>query len=323
MAVLVHLFSADGAVFMRQIKAGAVAAVGDKFAVPAFAAKIVRRQRVDLGNSCHGGHKRGADRATGADLIAFLVGTLNQLLGNHVQHRKAVLGDGIQLTVQALFHKFRQRIAVHFLGTRGCNTDQILLRAGDAGRECPLGDGPDIFHAVRNFARVFDDDLPCCILRKIVKFPQHLFGGTEVQRRLGIGILEAHAGHQNLPELGVFFLQKMHITGGDHGLIKVLTQFEDCNVKILQLLDILDLALPQHKQIVAEWLYLQIVVKGSDPAKFRPLLPFPNGVEQLAGFAGGADQQPLPVLHQQTFGDAGLFVEILQVGSGDDLVEIF
>ena len=44
----------------------------------------------------------------GTDLIAFLIGTVNKLLGDHIQHCKAVFGNRIQLAIQALLHNLWQ-----------------------------------------------------------------------------------------------------------------------------------------------------------------------------------------------------------------------
>ena len=47
-----------------------------------------------------------------------------------------------------------------------------------------------------------------------------------------------------------------------------------------------------------------------------------HGPEQLAGLAGGAHDDALPVLQQQALGDGGHPLEVLQVGGGDHLVQI-
>ena len=46
-------------------------------------------------------------------------------------------------------------------------------------------------------------------------------------------------------------------------------------------------------------------------------------LEQLAGFTGGADNQPLPMGHQLTFGNGRHPLEVFQVGCRNQLVEIF
>ena len=46
-----------------------------------------------------------------------------------------------------------------------------------------------------------------------------------------------------------------------------------------------------------------------------------HGPEQLAGLAGGAHDDALPVLVQERLGDGGHPLEILQIGGGDKLIE--
>ena len=85
-AVLDVLRTADGTDLVRHIRAAAVAAVQNEFAVFALGAAVVGRQRVDLRNAGHIGHQRRADGASGTNQIAALVAALHQLLGGHVHH---------------------------------------------------------------------------------------------------------------------------------------------------------------------------------------------------------------------------------------------
>ena len=48
-----------------------------------------------------------------------------------------------------------------------------------------------------------------------------------------------------------------------------------------------------------------------------------HGPEQLARLTGGTHNDALPVLQQQTLGDGGHPLEILQIGGGDHLVQVF
>ena len=61
--------------------------------------------------------------------------------------------------------------------------------------------------------------------------------------------------------------------------------------------------------------------KHSDPVKRERYLRM--ALEQLTRLAGRADDQALPMDHQLAFGDGGHPLEIFQVGSGDQLIEIF
>ena len=85
-AVLHVLGAADGAHLVRHIRAAAVAAVQNEFAVFALRTAVVGRQGVDLRNAGHISHQRRAHGATGANQISAFVAALHQLLGGHVHH---------------------------------------------------------------------------------------------------------------------------------------------------------------------------------------------------------------------------------------------
>ena len=66
-AVAVKVRAAFRALFFGQVKARAYLAVQEKLAVPALGANIVRRQRVDFGNTRHGSGKGRSYRTTRAN----------------------------------------------------------------------------------------------------------------------------------------------------------------------------------------------------------------------------------------------------------------
>ena len=90
--VTVHRNSAVRAILRRQVITRTDRTVHEKFRVLTFFTYIVRRQRVNLGNTCRMGNERRADRTSRADIIAVLLGVLNKLLCNHVKNAKSV-GD--------------------------------------------------------------------------------------------------------------------------------------------------------------------------------------------------------------------------------------
>ena len=112
-AVAVVFGAANGALLRRKVKARAVAAVRNEFAVFAVRADIMRRQRVYLGNTGDIGHERRADRTTRANQVTVRLRIGHKLLRRHVQHGEAVLIDGIQLALEAVVDDLRQRIAVN------------------------------------------------------------------------------------------------------------------------------------------------------------------------------------------------------------------
>ncbi len=117
-------------------------------------------------------------------------------------------------------------------------------------------------------------------------------------------------------------VQEVDVAGGAHRLVQGLAQRHDGAVEVPQLLLALHHTLAQHVHVVADGLDLQVVVPGGDAHQFIPVLALHNGPEQLAGLAGGADDQPLPVLIDEALGHDGKALEMLQMGQGDQLIEV-
>lgn len=84
-AVFDERFAADWADLVGKVVAAAVGAIRDEFAVLAFRAAPVRRQRIDLGDARHRRDKRRTDGATRADEVAVVVGFLDEALRDEVQ----------------------------------------------------------------------------------------------------------------------------------------------------------------------------------------------------------------------------------------------
>ena len=121
----------------------------------------------------------------------------------------------------------------------------------------------------------------------------------------------------------VLRLPEMDVTGGADGLSQFLAEADDDTVEFPQVLLAPCLAVAEHEGVVAQGLNFQIVVKGRDALQLVPVLVIHHRLEQFTGLAGGADDQALPMGHQLAFGDGGHPLEIFQVGSGDQLIEIF
>ena len=160
------------------------------------------------------------------------------------------------------------------------------------------------------------------VLAQIGKLLQHLGGGLEVdgQRRVGIG--ELLAGQENTAVRLVLRLLEVNVAGGADGLSQLPAQADDGAVEFPQLLLGPDVAVAEHEQVVADGLDLQIVIEGGDALELGPVLVVLHRLEQLAGLAGRADDEPLPMGHQLGFGDDGHPLEVLQVGGRDQLVQV-
>ena len=126
-----------------------------------------------------------------------------------------------------------------------------------------------------------------------------------------------------MPVYLVLRVQEVNVPGGAHRLAQLLAQPDDGAVELPQLLLVSGLAVPEHEGVVAQGLDLQKVIKGGDALQLRPVPAVCHRLEQLSGLAGGAHDQPLPVLYQLVLGDQGEAFQIFQVGHGDQLVEVF
>ena len=124
------------------------------------------------------------------------------------------------------------------------------------------------------------------VLPQIGELLQHLVGGLEVDGQRRIGIRELLAGQQHMTVDLVLRLLKMHIAGGADGLPQFLPQPDDGAVILPQFLLRLHVAVSQHEEVVADGLYLQIVVEGGNALELRPILVIRHRPEQLSRLAG-------------------------------------
>jgi len=114
----------------------------------------------------------------------------------------------------------------------------------------------------------------------------------------------------------------MHIAGGHHRDVQFLAELDNSAIVIAQLLFALRSSLAQHEQVIADRLNLQIVVKPRDLLELVPRSTGYHGAEQLARFARRTDHQPFAQLGQLRFRDPRPLVEIIEVGLGNQLVQI-
>ena len=225
------------------------------------------------------------------------LGVGHQLLGGHVQHGEAVLDDGVQLLVQAVLHDLGQGVAVLLFGPLPGDGDELLLGALDEGREVAHGHRPHLLDLIGDEVGVLHHHLIGLLLPQIGEFLQHLRGGAHVQGGLVLGVGEALARHDDLAEVRVLGVFEMDIAGGHHGLVQLLADLDDGAVVLPQALDV-RVAVAHHEHVVADGLDLQVVVVAGDLAQVVEGLPLDHGPEELAGLAGAADEQALPVFVQ-------------------------
>ena len=96
----------------------------------------------------------------------------------------------------------------------------------------------------------------------------------------------------------------MYVARRHHRFSKILAQLYDRFVNFPKILVCLHRIafFPQHKRIVAVWLYFQVIVKINNPGDLRLRSAKKHCLIQFSGFAGRAQQQPFPTAHQFAFG---------------------
>jgi hypothetical protein len=78
-----------------------------------------------------------------------------------------------------------------------------------------------------------------------------------------------------------------------------------------------------HKEaVVAERLYLKIIVKRCKPSQLGGALSVGHQAEYLACLAGRADDDPLSELRNKAFRDDRIALKVLQVAFSDNFIEI-
>ena len=128
-----------------------------------------------------------------------------------------------------------------------------------------------------------------------------------------------------MAEYLILRVKEMDVTGGDNGLIKLLTEAHYAPVELTKLLLVFCSGVfpLQHKAVVADRLNLKIVVKLRKTAQLKPASVVCYKAEYLARFTCRTDYKPLPVLHKQTFRHDWIPSEILQMALCNDFIQIF
>ena len=324
-AVFDILGAALGAHLIGHIGAAAVAAVGDELVMQALriGAAVMGRQGVDLRDAGHVGHEGRAHGASRAHQIAVLQAALHQLLGRHVDHI-VLAQNAAQLHVQAVHDELGGIFAVEGVALGPNLVVKFLSGVSKAGREqLTRGQQLDLLAHIGDEAGIIDDHFLRLFRAEVGKLLQHLIGGLEVDGQGFIGIGELLAGQQHMAVDLVLRLLKMDVAGGADRLAQLLAQTDDGAVELPQVLLRLDIAVADHELVVAQGLDLQIVVERGDAAQLRPVLMVGHRLEKLARLAGRTDDEALAVGHQLRLGDDRHALEVLQVGGGDQLVEVF
>ncbi len=282
------------------------------------------REGVNLRDAGHKGHNGGTDRTTGTNQVAVFQGVLHQPLGGHINHVIVTGDDVVQLRLYALDEGFRGIVSVKSVELAVDQTLQIFHGVFDLGSKQVVGHGADIFAHIRNEIGIGDDNFPGLFLTQIAEFFQHIVGGAEVQGHGLVRIVKALGGQQDMAEHLVLGIQEVNVTGGNHHFAQLLAQADDFAVEVPKVLVGFGFVLfvVQHETVVGQGLDFQEVIERSDTLQLIVTLVIQNCLEQLARFTGRADDETLPQLHQLRLGDSGNPAEVLQIGIGDQMIEV-
>ena len=118
----------------------------------------------------------------------------------------------------------------------------------------------------------------------------------------------------------------MHVAGCYNRFIELLAQPDDLSVHVLNVLhrvDIFNLVGMDHEHVVAGRLDFQIIIKFHDPRNFRIRLFIQQGTVQLACLTRTAQNQSLPVLHQQALRNSRCLMKVSQMRLRYQTVQIY
>ncbi len=117
----------------------------------------------------------------------------------------------------------------------------------------------------------------------------------------------------------------MYVARRHHRLMKLLAKLHNPLVERNQIFLRVNIPVPlrrNHKLIISNRLYLQIIIKLYNFGNPLIALPVKKCPEQLSRFAGASDNQSLSVLFNQRFRNQRTFIKIRQMRCRNQLVQI-
>ena len=145
---------------------------------------------------------------------------------------------------------------------------------------------------IRNPVCVRDDNLLRFLTAQIIReLIEHLLCRAKVQWRLIIRVLKSLPGHDNPSVHFVLRVQKMHIAGGNHWFLKLLSKLHHPLIERDQILLRVDVPVPfrlDHKPVIADWLNLKIIIKRDNLGNLLLTLTVQHRAKQLSRLAGAA-----------------------------------
>ena len=188
---------------------------------------------------------------------------------------------------------------------------------------CACGDRPYHLDHIGNSVRVCNNDFLRLFFTEISEFLKHFIGSPEIKRRLISKVLIALSCLQYLTEYSVLRVFEMHVTGSDYRLSEPVTKLHYSTVEISQIFFTAYLAVSEQEHIIADRLYLKIIIERCDFLYLLLRFLFKYRPEKFACLTRTSYDKSLSVLRQQGFRYSRLFIEIIKVRCGNKSVQIF
>ena len=154
----------------------------------------------------------------------------------------------------------------------------------------------------------------------------------QIQRCLLICIIKALACHNDTAIYGIFRIQKVYVTGCYHKFIKLLPQFYNLPVYILQIFfrfyrflitAHIVLLICKHERIVSQWLNFQIIIELYDSCHFFLRTSTQQRTIQLSRLTGRTKQNSFPIFHKFAFWNFRPAVIIFDMGIRYQTIQIY
>ena len=220
-------------------------------------------------------------------------------------------------------NNIRQRLAVKLYGPVCCYAPQVVVSAVKMRGKCSVRYGLYFFYHVGYKICVFNNNLICCFLSKILKLLKHFLCCSEIKGRLIVGVGKALGCHYYFSVIGVLRVYKMDVACGHAKLIMAFGQTNNKPVAVHYVLHrvyFVNFRRVNHKLVVSKGLYLKIIVKINYLLYnlFRLILQY--GPVKLSSLTGASKYKPLTPFQKTAFRYSWSSVKKLQMRLGYKLI---
>ena len=180
-----------------------------------------------------------------------------------------------------------------------------------------------LFDHIGYFVCIGDDYFIRLFGFEIVKFREHFFGSSHVERYVPVRIGILLPCEKYMTEYFIARLVEVYIACCDYRYTEFVAELYYSLVYIYERLPAGYRAVVNHELIVSERLYFKIVVELCHFNKLAVRSSRENCLIQLSRFARRADYQTVPVLLEHGLGYSGKAVVVVEIRERNELVQIF